>query len=133
MSEDDLFLTIAALNLDADVSDAAFEAMSDSDKSVDAAVGEVLYLADNGAVWPPADGEWRERLRQPVLHAVEEANAAGVKAERARIVALLEADAAEWAKTAGDLHASGDFEIEEVAALCVTILRGTVLAIKKAL
>jgi len=91
MSEDDLFLTIAALNLDADVSDAAFEAMSDSDKSVDAAVGEVLYLADNGAVWPPADGEWRERLRQPVLHAVEEANAAGAKAERARIVALLEA------------------------------------------
>ena len=91
MSEDDLFSAIAELNLDADVSDAAMRAMSDSDKSVDWAVGEVLYLADNGAVWPPADGEWRERLRQPVLHAVEEANAAGVKAERARIVALLEA------------------------------------------
>jgi len=59
MSEDDLFSAIAELNLDADVSDAAMRAMSDSDKSVDAAV--------------------------------EEANAAGALAERARIVALLEA------------------------------------------
>jgi len=65
-----------------------------------------------------------------VLASWKAAQAAGVNSERERIVTLLEADAAEWANASEAFHAAGDFESEEAAAACVTILRGTVKKIK---
>lgn len=69
---------------------------------------------------------------EDVAGAIHAGKLDGIGQEKARIVSLLEAEAAEWSRSSEAFHAAGDFDAEEAAQACATILHGTVLKIKAA-
>lgn len=77
-----------------------------------------------------APGFYLHGFKEDVARAIHAGKLDGIAQEQGRIVAMLEADAAEWLRASEAFHAFGDFEAEEAARNCVTILRGVILKIR---